>query len=184
MHVPGDSSAVERLESVSVSVSFSLPESNVAPSVVEYIPLHGDGYSAPHSAFYGNAQVVGDASGGTATMLVGKDERFSHLIQFLSPEVLAATAEPFEIRIGRSDKISYFVVGVMPVSTVLGSALSTTLYTPPPMIDPNSWAFETDNTTGVVNRLKFLVYNFKIDAHLKVPLPVLLASLPRSASLI
>jgi hypothetical protein len=169
---------------VSVSLSFKLPESNVAPSVTEFIPLAGDGWTSPQSAYYSNAQVVGDATGGTATITVERDDRFSHIISFIAPEALVNTAEPFQISIARLVNISVRMVGVMPVSTIGGSALSCLMLSPPPMIDPVSWTFQTDNTDTIVFRMKFLVFNFQLDAPKRIPIQTLFASLPRAATIV
>lgn len=160
-----------------------LPE-EPTPGALEYIPLAGDGWIAPQSAWYGNLAVVGDATGGTASMLVNRDFRFSHVIQFLTPEVVINTAQPYKVSIGRSGLISIHLVGMLKVSTVSGDATSSLTISPPPMINPDHWLFLTDNEDGISHRFKFLVYNFNIQAPLKVPLPQLLGSLPRAGSLI
>lgn len=68
---------------------------------VRYIPLGGDGFSSPFAAYSVDGhQVVGDASGGSATLRVEMDPRFCSLTAFSVLQVQQATPADIGVRMG------------------------------------------------------------------------------------
>jgi len=70
---------------------------------VGYVPLGGDGYTAPFAAYTVDLmEDVGDGSGGTATLTVTMDPRFCALVQYATWDIAQATpaAAEFRVRLG------------------------------------------------------------------------------------
>lgn len=167
---------------MAITQNLNLPD-QPAIGEVEYIPLAGNGKTSPRSAYLGNFQVVGDATGGLITLSVFRDPRFEHIVSFLSAEKLAVAAFGFRMSLGRAS-ISTHNIGITLASQVTGDAVSSMIYAPVATIDAVHWQLRVENTDTVVTRFKFLVYNFDVAASLNVPLPVLLASLPRAPTVV
>lgn len=150
---------------------------------IEYIPLAGDGFTAPRSAFYGSVLQTGDASGGTIRMTVKRDQRFEHVISFLTAEVLQTSAAGVRFAVGRANT-TINTVGATKANTITGDAVSALTYAPVAMIEPTFFELDVENTEDLVWRFKFLIYNFNVQASFKVPLSILLASLPRAPTIV
>lgn len=167
---------------MALSESITLPDQPAGGSI-EYIPLGGNGFDSPRSAFYGSVNIVGDVSGGLITISVFADPRFEHVVAFLACDKLQEAAAGFRFSIGRAST-SIQTEGVTKASGMSGDDFSSIVYAPVAMIDATHWALRMTNVDGVDTRFKFLVYNFNIQASLKVPLSVLLASLPRAPTIV
>jgi len=76
---------------VSVTDSFTLPGQ---PTVgfAAWVPLGGDGITAPLGYYDVNARLVGDAGGGVAQIAMSFDPRYTNLLSFLNLQVFADTA--------------------------------------------------------------------------------------------
>lgn len=164
---------------MSISETLTLPAQPSA-GLSEYIPLGGDGWAAPQSAYMIDMQITGDASGGTITFIVLRDERFEQIVNFLQVDCGTVTAQEYSFGILRKSGITIHQIGVAP--EIRGN--SNILWTPPTMIDPIRWEVRVDNRDTEVDKFRCLVYNFNIRASEKVPLPILVSSLPRSPSAI
>lgn len=146
---------------------------------VTFVPLGGNGYTAPESMYYWSITQTGDVSGGTATIDVGRDERFEQLIDFLEVQNIGG-AVVFRMDIFRNTESRAIVVG----TTTADATISVALWSPPAIIDPFEWRMVIPNVDGIVSRFKGVCYNFNIRASELIPLPQLLASVRRSSSLI
>lgn len=168
---------------MAITLDVTLPEQPPTGSGIEYIPLGGNGFNAPKSAFYGNLQVTGDVSGGIVTMSVFRDPRFEHVVSFLACEKLQTDTAGFRMSIGRR-AMSVHNEGSTIASAVTGDSFTGSIYAPVAMLDASVWQLRMENADGIVMRFKFLVFNFNIEASLRTPLPILLASLPRAPTLV
>jgi len=84
---------------VAVTETFTPPGQPTSGSLT-YVPLGGDGYSAPQAAYaVQNHAVTGDASGGRATLSVVMDPRFCSLVSFCSFQIQQGTSADAEYRL-------------------------------------------------------------------------------------
>ena len=149
-----------------------------------YIPLGGNGFLAPHSAYYvSNFKVDGDASAGTATLSIYTDPRYACLCSLVQAEGLSAAADAeyhFSLW-GKNDEITLTQVGTSPVIAFEGVWRRS--WSPPPLMDFERVSVNLSNIDATEDyRLSAVIYNFDIAAPHKIPLPQLFASLPRSPS--
>lgn len=168
---------------MAITEILTLPNQPAVGSV-EYIPLGGNGFQAPQSAFMFDFRITGDASGGLVKWEVNRDERFEHIVSFLALESDAATAMDYILGIRRRAGTTFHNTGQSPDGSVLGQDFTTVLWTPPTMIDPITWIATTENQDTIDFKFKGIVYNFNIRASEIVPLGTLLASVPRSPTAI
>ncbi len=153
----------------------------------EFIPLGGNGYTAPQSAFLVDMQVLGDASGGNISTRIDRDPRFEHLISLMQVESNNTAAVGYLFNLTRSvigTVGTLHQVGTTILDGITDITLSSALWTPPPMIEPFLWQMFTENVDTFTVKFKCLVYNFQIDASQKIPLSTLLASVPRASSVV
>jgi hypothetical protein len=163
---------------VSILQQVNLP-AQPASGDVTFVPLGGNGWTSPKSMYYWSIDQTGDVSGGTATIDVGRDERFEMLIDFMEVQNIGG-AVVFRLDIFRNLESRALVVG----TSTADATISTALWSPPAIIDPFEWRMSIPNVDGIVSRFKGVVYNFNIRASEVVPLSTLLASVRRSSSLI
>lgn len=84
---------------MAVTTTFT-PPAQPTTGTLTYVPLGGDGYTAPQAAYAVlNHAVVGDATGGAATVLIEMDPRFCSLVSFVSFAVLQATSADIDYRL-------------------------------------------------------------------------------------
>jgi len=122
---------------VAVSEVVSLPAQPSAGDGVLFSPLGGDGRSAPLGIYELGAQVTGDAGGGNATVQINMDPRYTSMVAYCAPFVVADTAET-EFVAQIVDLVLFVpnlrVVGTMPfVTEGFSSRNSTFLWYPPPI---------------------------------------------------
>ncbi len=148
---------------------------------IEYLPLGGDGYTSPHSLYSVDVSLSQDVSGGVAAIVISRDERFEHLITLMGSfnSNTSAVATQFDVTAGESSG-PFFISNALPVLTPGGT--QTALWTPPPIINPITMALRVANVDGFAFTLTMLVFNFRIDASKRIPLPVLLSSLPSAGA--
>lgn len=168
---------------MSVQETVNLVDQPVAGNF-EFVPLGGDGWIAPQSAYIGDMKATGDATAGDVRMKVLRDDRFEHLIQFLAGSSGQNSAQDYRFAIARRLGLNIHQIGTTKASGVTDEVLNSILWTPPPMIAPVEWTLTMDNTDTIAYDFKFVVYNFNIRATEKVPLNVLLSSLTRAGSAI
>lgn len=168
---------------MSVSMSVTLP-AQPATGVSSYTPLGGDGKSAPHGCYFVLATIAGDAGGGTASVTVNFDNRYTNLVAFISPQVTsAATAPDFNVFMGpggSDPEPPVTIVGTMP-HTGIGSTNATFLWYPPPIYwrqrgTAAATFINTDNTETY--SLVMQIYTFDPQVTLLTPLPVLQWNVP------
>lgn len=176
MHVRSGLDAV-----LTITESFALPGQPAAGSN-EFIPLGGNGFTAPQSAFLFDMQITGDASGGLVNFTINRDDRFEHIVSFLQIGSNNAAAIDYIMGISRKQGVTFQNVGKTKTSGVTGSDLAVIIWAPPPMIEPISWLAVVANTDLELFKFKGLVYNFNIRASEETPIAVLQASVPRSPS--
>lgn len=166
---------------MAIGEDLTLPDQPAAGSVV-FLPLGGNGFLAPHSAFSIDMQITGDASGGGIAFRINRDERFEHLIQSMMLQVDGSAAIQYKFEVFRENDSLFINGGTSSVTTASGGDGAYQLWTPPAMIDPSFWRLKVTNVDGVQVKFKCLIYNFNIEASKKIPLNVLLQNVPRSAS--
>lgn len=84
---------------MSVTATFT-PPAQPGTGVLTYVPLGGDGYTAPQAAYaINNFEVIGDASAGHARLTVEMDPRFCSLVAWVSFSIRQATSADAEYRL-------------------------------------------------------------------------------------
>ncbi len=163
---------------MSVSSSFSIPAQPTDGSL-RLNPLGGDGYSAPQSMYViDKFKVTDDASGGTATLDITMDPQFQAVLSLVSVNIGSPAADR-DLRIDmylRGDDDPFSVHGLVDWQADIGADL---MFSPPPLFDLGQLVLVTDNVDTETLVLQAIILNFKRDAFQRVPLNVLLASLPR-----
>jgi len=168
---------------MAVTTTVTMPD-QPATGQVRYIPLGGDGYVAPHSAYSCFISHAMDASGGNSSINLQFDQRFTQMISYMRSEVVGVAADTAVrqfIRIDGDEIISDTTFGTYWV----GTALSSRLWKPPGVIGtstPSMTAYMTSqmvNVDGDTHNFTCRVYNFDKRARELTPLPILLSSLPR-----
>ena len=82
---------------ISVTSTVTFPAQPTTGSL-RYIPLGGDGFSAPFAAYELSGHgVTGDASSGSASLIVKMDPRFTSLVSFASVGMVQPTATDRDI---------------------------------------------------------------------------------------
>lgn len=170
---------------MSVASTIALPAQPTTGASV-YTPLGGDGQTAPLGCYLVNFQIAGDASGGTATLTITADPRYTNLFAWLNPTVSsAAGAGDFLIVVqesGTSGAASPVVVGTFPqIATTVSTTNATFLWYPPPMYYQGlgEAVYITDNVgVGETYIMRAQIYLFDIDAPQITPLPYLQLNVP------
>ncbi len=168
---------------MSVSSSVVLP-AQPPIGLTTLLPLGGDGTFSPHSCYVARIQVVGDVSGGTATLEITGDQRFTNLVAWVNIRTLvAAAATDFQIRIQpTSGEEGVQVVGTMPqVPTTLVAANASFLWYPPPLYHPGTGFIDCKQVnvgTGETYQMVVQIYCFDIDIRRLTPLPFLQQNVP------
>jgi len=126
---------------MAVSSIVTLPaQPTVGASI--WIPLGGDGVYAPIGYFDVLNQVVGDASGGNATLQINFDRRYTNLLSFVNVGVQADTAAgDFQIAMEEIDgaALGLAVNGTLPgVAETFVTVNSAYMWYPPPVFYPGA----------------------------------------------
>lgn len=168
---------------MSVSASVTLPAQPAIGSS-SYLPLGGNGKQAPHGCYVVEAGVVGDAGGGTASITVNLDTRYTNLVAYMNPQVISAAAAPdFHIFIGPGVSVGgapVTICGTMP-HTVIGAPNAAFLWYPPPMYFRQGGTMaltmlnvDVTETYSIVAQ----IYTFDPQVTLLTPLPLLQWNVP------
>lgn len=85
---------------IAVAAAFTLPNQPTTGGTVTYVPLGGDGFSAPFAA-YGikTFAAVGDVSGGSVVMTATFDPRYCSLVAFATIQITQGTAADADARV-------------------------------------------------------------------------------------
>jgi len=109
---------------------------------VSYIPLGGDGYTAPIAAYGINGMdTTGDASGGLVTQVVEMDNRYCSLVSYVTTAVQQATPADAETRqlintvSGRGNPQLNFSADLVALAAAFTTEINNT-WNPPAVILP------------------------------------------------
>ncbi len=150
------------------------PPAQPTTGALTYVPLGGDGYSAPLAAYsIQNHAVTGDATGGAASLTVDMDPRFCSLVSFVSFSILQATSADAEysLKIGSSTgtqipSILHSDLQVAVSSTVSSKEINKTFNLIPMMMPGAGQAGQINllvkNVDTDIVRLSALIYLFNI----------------------
>ncbi len=148
-----------------------------ANGTAEYIPLGGDGWTSPQSVWMIDSEVTGDATGGTNTISVVRDERFSNICPFMMIQTDGGSVLAlFRLFVGSPVRAAH--VG----PTIASATESFLMWIPPLVMASRSWSVQVPNVDTEVIKFKLNIYNYRIRAPEEVPLDKLLASMPSSAA--
>jgi len=122
---------------MAVATSVTLP---AIPSVglgTQFTPFGGDGKSAPLGVFDVDVRVVGDASGGVASLSLNYDGRYTSMCSYVMIYINADTAAgefTAQIRDSRTSLPSVRIVGTLPgVAEAFNVTNSAFVWYPPPL---------------------------------------------------
>jgi hypothetical protein len=128
--------------------------------------------------FKGSANVTGDATGGNATARVNADPRFGHLVTLMGATQLSNVTPGQNVFFSLDDSPTAFGFGDLHAETLAGICVAS--WNPPPLIQVSTWSCSIPNVDGDALQFAYWVYNFNIRARERVPLDILLASVPRA----
>ncbi len=170
---------------MAVATTVSLP---ALPSqgAADYIPLGGDGKSAPHGCYFVRAEVAGDASSGNASITINLDVRYTNLVAYVNLLIAVdAAAGDFLMLLGTGTgqaAASPQVVGTIPqVATTVNTNNGTFLWYPPPVFyQQEGQIFSSCPNVGVGETYKLAaeVLVFDPDVRRLAPLPWLMLNVP------
>ncbi len=167
---------------MSVSATLQLP-SQPTLGELTYTPLGGDGLLAPFAAHVVNGfRVVGDASGGNATLEVLLDTRFCHIVAFVATQITQATSADADVRYssGSSDRAATQVHGIVvpALSALINAATIANTWNPAPQVlsglDAPNIRLGFVNVDTDTYFLEALIYLFRLDVREKTPMGPLL----------
>ena len=171
---------------MSVSITGALGAGQPDESQIVWVPLGGDGKLAPLGCYMARLEIVGDAGGGTATVSIRGDERYTNIAAFMGFEVEAAAAAPdFRMRMfndAQATQPVVNIVGTAPhVATTVATVNSAFLWYPPPILYARGgiWEAACLNVAATETyRLVVEIFIFDADIRQIAPLPMLLANFP------
>lgn len=169
---------------MSVAETITLPAQGALSANVQS-PLGGDGWTAPQSVHEVAISLAGIAGGGTNTITVNFDPRYQGVVTYVQARQSDASTS-IECQISllpggtRSTPQATAFFNAIPVNSIAGTNMVT--WCPPPL--PHFRVLQSifPNVDGDVHTLFFYLYNFNIRVLEKVPLNIILASLPRADS--
>ncbi len=166
---------------MAVSVSNTLPAQPTNGSAV-YVPLGGNGFTAPLSYYSVLSQLTGDASGGASTITIQLDSRFEAIVTLAqSFQTGGAAAVQHEAQLlQRQPTSAKHRARASGTGQFEGNVSSVSLFSwsPPLVIDPESIILKCDNVDGDIHNALVWVFNYNKRASEKTPLNGLLASIP------
>lgn len=170
--------------SLSVSTAVQLPDQPGDLGSVELVPLGGNGFLSPHSMYVlRNVGVTGDASGGTAEVAINCDVRYTCLFATVNPDMVGAAADVL-VRMGLSDVAGSGIVTVNATMLLGVDNVARVLWSPSPFFGAAQIKVRAPNVDGDDLRVSGVLYNFDKRAPEVVPMAQLVASLPRSGTLV
>lgn len=167
---------------MSVSVAVTLPAQPAVGSTF-FVPLGGDGLTSPISMFEVAVNLDSDASGGTNVCTINFDNRFESVVvraEMAIDSALAAVDYAIVLNQAQSNRVGVRTQGLTNFEALTG--INHAAWDLPPIMNARNIRFETDNVDDTETAFyTCLVYNFDIDASRRMPLAILLASLPRAS---
>ncbi len=168
---------------MAVAIDVTLP-AQPGTGINTYEPLGGDGWSAPHSVSEFSMSSAGDASGGNNSITLNFDPRFTSVVSYVRLSNSSASGA-LEMNltmfpVGRSQPQVQAFANAVPVIGLTTINLFT--WCPPPLPHMGRLVGLTTNTNGDTLSMMGYIYQFQINVLQKVPLNIILASLPRSDS--
>lgn len=167
---------------ISIAETIVLP-AQPAIGAVTYIPLGGDGYTAPFAAYSVQGfEMDGDASGGVLTQIIQTDERFCALVSYVAGSINMATPANSGARQTISSARQVPLMNLSQVVVALPAAFTAeinVMWNPPAVILPgtsdigtiaNIWPNVEDDTY----RMHCLIYLFNIRVRELTPMGPLL----------
>lgn len=167
---------------MAVATTMSLPD-QPAVGLVTYVPLGGDGWTAPHSVFEVSMASEGAAGGGDNVATVNFDPRWQSVVTYMraTNDSASGTIEMFmELLQDHSQPQLSAFANTVPILGFKTVNLMT--WCPPPIPGMRRARCTVPNVDGDDLLFQFYLYNFNINVLQKVPLNLILASLPRADS--
>ncbi len=153
---------------------------------MEYVPLGGDGRSAPMGCYFCRAEIAGDASGGNASIIINYDTRYTNLTAYLNL-MIAVDAAAGDFLLGTftgqgASAAQPQIVGTIPqVATAVNTNNGTFLWYPPPVFyqqEGQAFAVVPNVGVGETYKLAIEVLVFDPDVRRLTPLPLLMLNVP------
>lgn len=169
---------------MAVSVATTLP-AQPAIGLNTYVPLGGDGWTAPHSVAEFSISSVGAAGGGNNTITLTFDPRFTSIVSYVRL-VNAGASAAIEMLLRMRPPLPRVQPQVEAFANQAGvlSLFTQNLFTwaPPPLPHMGILEGVTTNVDGDTLSMMGYIYQFQVDVLQKVPLNFVLAALPRGDS--
>lgn len=170
---------------MSVDTAVTLPAQPSAGAVT-FLPLGGDGYTAPFAAYSVNGFAdTGDASGTFLRLTVNMDARFCSLVAFINGQIEQGVAADAAMRLtvtggGSPEQVDQGIVTAVPTAVVLSNVAQQ--WSPVPFVLPGGTPGGTSprifvrvaNVDGDVVKLDALIYLFNIRVRETTPMGPLL----------
>lgn len=175
---------------MSVSLTHFLPDAVPAGSNVEFVPLGGNGITAPSSYYAVELVLAGDASGGDARIQLRGDPRFTHMPAYIVGQSQTPASDlDYEALIATTPADRFAQSGTMTRVDAGGVVRATIQIDCPPILmrpAPRTSGITepwirllVDNPTAASDiRLYCRLYNFHVNVAQLTPLPILVANLP------
>lgn len=173
---------------MAVLKQYIFPDTPASGDTIELVPLAGNGYTSPHSYYAYDLQAEGASGGGSLIIQLGFDERYTSVVPYVTGrtnDIGADVFAQFTLASTNVDRVSDDFT--LAFTNALIS--SDRVWEPPPIVIPGRpreatltvpWLrFLTTNVDTEDYQMFGRIYNFKIDALKLIPLPIILASLPR-----
>jgi len=169
---------------VSVTVALTLP-AQPAVGTVKYIPLGGDGYSAPFAAYaLKGVRVSGDASSGFMSIEVTMDPRFCSLVSFITGQISQATSADADVElaiIGQEYPTVVFSDAVTAIASLISGTEIAHTFNPAPMVLPGGGQAPLIrcrylNVNGDFGFIEMMIFLFNISVREKTAMGPLLFS--------
>jgi len=154
-----------------------------ATGSVRYVPLGGNGYTAPHAMFQVRAwAVTGDASGGTMRLDLTMDDRYCSLMAYASMTSDSAN-DPSGVRwvLQGARAPQMFRANLIPaLSATINAGVIADTYLPPVFVTPGESPVTLSlvmlNEDTKIMQMHASIYVFNINARQKVPMHLLVAA--------
>ncbi len=153
---------------MAVAVTVTLPATPSTGSLT-YVPLGGDGFTAPQAAYVVRAlQVTGDAGGGAATLTIHMDPRFTSLVAYVTAQNDQASSADADLRLVITPSTGIQIAALtlqQPVVATSATVNSTTIgltWNPTPLLMPGA-----ANTGRIIMKmLNVLADEYRLSAHI------------------
>lgn len=177
MHLEGSAIAVAQV--------LQLPDQPSAGGTVGYIPLGGNGYDAPIAAYQiAGFQVIGDATGTSATLAVTMDPRYTSLVSYVTFSIAQATSADADFRATIARGTTFPTISasgaIEAVSSNVSSQEVTRTWEPAPAVLPGTTVLVPTLQVQFVNvdtdiyTMSSMIYIFNIRARETTPMGPLL----------